>query len=464
MNNLLKFKDNKIKQLIEYIRDSIKDSYFEGHVYIVGGTVRDSILGNDIHDIDLAIDLAYGDVGFANFMTFKDGSLKQDSNPVVLPKCETYKFKLLNNKDFSDIEIECTQTIKTKEKLNDKSKSFGTVEQDAEMRDFTINSIYYNISTDELKDFTNKGFSDISNKILRTCNKPDVTFDSDPIRIIRVLRLASTLGFKIEKETWLSMLKNSNKVLNLSSDSIINETKKILVSEKPSVAIKYMLRCNELISYILPSLQIQQRIKLYNNLDVTLLDNTLDILDTIEPKLEYRLSALLCNLGKVKTYKNNFTNNAEEGAVLSKKWLETMGFPIGITNKVSLAIKLHESFIAYKGKNLPSKSSLREFKANVGENYDLALALIDAINKNSIYKKNSNQVSIIRNKITALEKKDNKNLSVVKLPINGSDIINKFSLKTSPLIGTLLKTVKKEYFNNPNITKEECFEIISKLI
>ena len=464
MNNLLKFKDNKIKQLIEYIRDSIKDSYFEGHVYIVGGTVRDSILGNDIHDIDLAIDLAYGDVGFANFMTFKDGSLKQDSNPVVLPKCETYKFKLLNNKDFSDIEIECTQTIKTKEKLNDKSKSFGTVEQDAEMRDFTINSIYYNISTDELKDFTNKGFSDISNKILRTCNKPDVTFDNDPIRIIRVLRLASTLGFKIEKETWLSMLKNSNKVLNLSSDSIINETKKILVSEKPSVAIKYMLRCNELISYILPSLQIQQRIKLYNNLDVTLLDNTLDILDTIEPKLEYRLSALLCNLGKVKTYKNNFNNNAEEGAVLSKKWLETMGFPIGITNKVSLAIKLHESVIAYKGKNLPSKSSLREFKANAGENYDLALALIDAINKNSIYKKNSNQVNIIRNKISALEKKDNKNLSVVKLPINGSDIINKFSLKTSPLIGTLLKTVKKEYFNNPHITKEECFEIISKLI
>ena len=342
MNNLLKFKDNKIKQLIEYIRDSIKDSYFEGHVYIVGGTVRDSILGNDIHDIDLAIDLAYGDVGFANFMTFKDGSLKQDSNPVVLPKCETYKFKLLNNKDFSDIEIECTQTIKTKEKLNDKSKSFGTVEQDAEMRDFTINSIYYNISTDELKDFTNKGFSDISNKILRTCNKPDVTFDNDPIRIIRVLRLASTLGFKIEKETWLSMLKNSNKVLNLSSDSIINETKKILVSEKPSVAIKYMLRCNELISYILPSLKLQQRIKLYNNLDVTLLDNTLNILDTIEPKLEYRLSALLCNFGKVKTYKNNFTNNAEEGAALSKKWLETMGFPIGITNKVSLAIKLQD--------------------------------------------------------------------------------------------------------------------------
>ena len=97
MNELLNIKDSTIIKLIDYIKDSVKGTLFEGHVYIVGGAVRDWIMGKPCKDIDIVVDIRDGGIGFANFMAFKNGCLISKKNPVVYPTYGTAKFQLLNN-------------------------------------------------------------------------------------------------------------------------------------------------------------------------------------------------------------------------------------------------------------------------------------------------------------------------------------------------------------------------------
>lgn len=461
MNKLFKINNIKYIHLIDFIRDTIKGTYFDNHVYVVGGTVRDWLLGKEVKDIDLVIDIPFGGVGFANFMTFKDGSNQSSKNPVVFPKYGTCKFQLLNNEEFSGIQIECVQSNKSVKDINDKSKSFGTIEDDAKLRDLTINSIYYNISTDEVMDITGKGIDDINNKILRTPINPDITFENDPLRLLRVIRFATYLGYGIEQKTWLSMLKNSDKILTLSCDTVREEVNKILLSDKPSIGFKRMLSCNKLIDYAFPSVQLQNRVLHTQLPEETIFEHTMKVLDRVEPRLEYRLAALLHDIGKLTTFKKDFFQNEDEGCNLSKKLLKMLGYSNSIINNVSSSIGLHEYF---KGKRTPSKKTIRKFKALAGDNYDLILSLIDADNKSQIYGKNINQVPYIRKMVKKIEEKEQRDLKEVKLPINGDDIIKKFSLKSGPIIGTILKTVKNAYFKNPKITKEECFKMIDKII
>ena len=129
-----------------------------------------------------------------------------------------------------------------------------------------------------------------------------------------------------------------------------------------------------------------------------------------------------------------------------------------------MAVALHETLSGYRDKEMPSKKFLRKFKALTGKNYDLVMSLIDANNKCQYYGKKLNQVTMIREKIAQLEAKEHKNLSVVKLPINGTDIMKNFNVKSGPLIGKLLKVIKEAYFNNPKITKEECLDLVSDRI
>lgn len=295
-------------------------------------------------------------------------------------------------------------------------------------------------------------------------SKIDEIYRQDPIKILRTIRFSSQLDWGIEKNTWMSMIRNSYEVLKVPQSRITNELNKILITDKPSKAIIRMLCCNNLLDYVLPAISALQHIYQTKYPKETVLEHTLKVLDSVEPNIENRLAALFHDIGKILTYKKGYANHASEGATFVQKMMGYLKYPKPVIKDVVTAISLHEVFSMYKDKEIPSKKLLRKFRNYVGSNYNLTMDLIDANNKAQYYGKKLNQVMLIKEAIRTIEIKEKKNLTTIKLPVNGNDIKDYFKIKSGPTVGKALKIVKDAYFENPDITKEQCFELISKNI
>ena len=150
----------EFKKIANYIGDIIKDTPWHQHIYIVGGSIRDLCMGNDIKDIDLVIDLPNGGVDFANWCK-EQGYTK---TVVIYETYGTAAMKILNQ------DIECVMT-RGEKYLDDGTRNptveFADLKEDAFRRDLTINALYYNVSTGEILDPTGYGIKDIENKICR---------------------------------------------------------------------------------------------------------------------------------------------------------------------------------------------------------------------------------------------------------------------------------------------------------
>ena len=153
----------EFSNITSYIGSIIKGTPFEGHVFAVGGSVRDFYMGNEIKDIDLVIDLPHGGVDFANWC--KDQGY---TNTVVI--YETYGTAMFKFKEFPGEEIECVMT-RGEKYIDSGSRNptvkFADLNEDAFRRDLTINALYYDVTNKKIIDPTGYGIKDIENKIIR---------------------------------------------------------------------------------------------------------------------------------------------------------------------------------------------------------------------------------------------------------------------------------------------------------
>ena len=166
------------EQIVSILKSIIKDTKFENHTYTVGGCERDRILGNEIKDIDLVIDsIPNGGIKFAEYL-YENGYLVYQ--PVIYENFGTVMFRLI---DFPDIELEAVHTRKETYRGDSRNPetAFGTIEEDCQRRDFTVNAFYRNISTGKVHDFNGNSKKDLLNKEIRACGDPDVIFWGGPI-------------------------------------------------------------------------------------------------------------------------------------------------------------------------------------------------------------------------------------------------------------------------------------------
>lgn len=157
-------------QIRQYLRELIRGTEWEGHVFAVGGCCRDELMGQPIKDVDMAVNLPCGGIRFAEWL-FESGYAISD--PVTFPM---YGTAMLRLQEFPEDEIELVQT--RKEKYSDHSRRnpeivFGSLEEDCRRCDLTINSLYYDISHEQFFDITGHGVADIRNHIIRTPTDPD---------------------------------------------------------------------------------------------------------------------------------------------------------------------------------------------------------------------------------------------------------------------------------------------------
>lgn len=212
-------------KILDYFRGIAAGTKWEGHLYAVGGCVRDEILGSEIHDVDIAVDLPNGGILFTRWLQRRR---QLTGAPVFFHKFGTAKLRL---RRFPDDEIELVQT--RAEQYTDKTSRCpevvsGDIRQDCFRRDFTVNTLYRNISTGEILDMTGHAIEDIKTGILRTPMDPYETFDDDPVRILRCLRFAARFGWHIDPDTKEALAANIERLAIVSRERWAAEFKKML--------------------------------------------------------------------------------------------------------------------------------------------------------------------------------------------------------------------------------------------
>lgn len=291
-------------KICAYLREVIRGTTWEGNVFTVGGCIRDMLMDRDIHDVDLAVTMPDGGIMFALWLEQKGLTL---TPPILYPRFSTSKLRL---KAFPEEEIEVVQT--RKEQYTDANSRnpeicFGTLKEDCDRRDLTINSLYQNVSTGEILDLTGRGIKDIKEHKIRTPMKPEDTFSDDPIRILRAIRFAYKFNWPISREMFEAMRKNAGRMKIVRRPRLSGEFEKALLGPDP---VKLMKTLRELgvLDRILPELQHLYRKKVKDNRAKnekhlrlpTLWDDTMNRLAETPPVLSERFAALFSDFDKVK--------------------------------------------------------------------------------------------------------------------------------------------------------------------
>lgn len=249
--------------ICEYLSSLINGTEWQGHIYAVGGCCRDEIMQREINDVDLAIDLENGGIRFAKLLHKMHLCIGEPTT------FERYGTAMLRLKRFPEYEIEMVQTRRgkyTAENAKNPGMVFGSVEDDCLRRDFTINSLYYNISTHEYIDITGNAIDDIHNKVLRTPMDAEMTFYDDPVRILRGIRMACVLGWKLDQQLIETMRKGMSGLRLIKVERIRAEFEKMMLCQNPTRALE-LLRSTGAMHYVAPELEKTYRRKISSTND-----------------------------------------------------------------------------------------------------------------------------------------------------------------------------------------------------
>lgn len=458
---------DKFLEICHYLKHILSDSDFIGHTYVVGGAVRDFIMGNEIKDVDLVISLPLGGLNLANWLYDNDFLAYK---PVLYPTYGTSMFQL---KEFPDIELEAVQT--RKEQYKDKNSRnpetvFGTLIEDAMRRDLTINALYYNIDSGKIEDITGQGLNDIEKHIIRVTSDPDVVYQDDPLRILRCIRFSSRFGWRIEEATFCGMIRNVHRLEIITKERIKDELNKMLLTKKPSVALN-MIRSIGATDYIATELGMTYYIhqNKYHNYN-TVWEHTMMVMDNSMPRLELRMAALLHDIGKTVTETTDSDGNVHfyrhefASSDMCDTILRRLKYSNDVIRKVQIMVKNHMRTKQF-GDDLSSMKtkSLLKLEYELGkDNFDNCLDLIDADNLS--HGKGyclPNQVKNIRKKVKELEEQGISMFSY-RLPIDGNDVMRELGIPPSSKVRDCLKWAMKFAYNEPNITREKLLKQIKQ--
>lgn len=460
---------NKVKLAAEFIKDFIKGTEWENKIYIAGGYVRDELMGIEPHDIDLLVNTNNGGILFAEWITKKLGIYREESNPITYPRFGTAMFTLrkmnYEGEDISDVEIECVMPRKeTYEEGNRKPDvSSGDLGDDVHRRDFTVNSLLKNLSTDEVVDLTGMGKDDIKKGVVRTPLEPDVIFSEDPLRMLRSIRFSVKYNWKLPIFMIKSIKKNAKKISYISFERINDELSKMLLTDNPDKAIR-LIQFTGLSKYIFPELDKLINLPQNKYHDSDAMTHTLKVLKNTPPDIITRLAALFHDIGKYKTISNDdgevhFYGHEEMSGYIAADILRRLKYPKTVIRDVVDLIVNHMRTKESGNEGNMSKRSLRKLKLEMGNNLEKLLDLIHADNISHAKQYcMPDQVENIRKKLKDLDISDN--VITGKLPLDGDDIMRILNINKGPMVGKMLDKLKDIYLDNPKITKEEAEKII----
>lgn len=438
--------DNKrYNDICSYLKKVTDGTEWTNHVFVVGGCVRDEVMKRPIKDVDLAVDLLNGGIRFSMWLYEKGLTTRE---PVTYP---TYSTAMFHLKEFPNDELEAVQT--RKETYEDKTNrnpttAYGTIKEDCMRRDLTINALYKNITSGEILDMTERGLDDIKNHIIRTPLDADITFDDDPLRMLRCIRFATRYGWAIEKTTLEAIHRNHKRLEIITAERIKDEITKIFsVGENSAQALQYIIdtKLEEIIfgvscALFVPFENIEGYGKAVTALRKMKSDNYLA-----------NLAIILIAIGDSE-YDDVYT------------FCKKLKFSNDELNKIWKYIKFQKFILNQPYVTLYDKAKLRELMHRIGDYDDMKTILLIEKAFNSPFEEVDNDVMRDVDHILSTDKKYyNVNFFDYHLPINGNDIIEEFGFKDKR-IKTMLDEGMKIAYVLPNITKETCIKLLKHLI
>lgn len=452
---------------IEFLSAEIKNSKWKGKVFMAGGGIRDELLGLDLHDIDLVIEFPNGGIEFANWLCRKLG-IYSSSNPVVFERFGTAKFNLrgvnYKGQNLSDIDVECvmTRTEQYDGKTRKPEVAHGTLAQDAERRDFTVNSLMKDLSTGEILDLTGMGKNDIKTGIVRSAIDPNIIFKEDPLRMLRAIRFAVKYKWSLPLFMIKAIKANAHMLKNISMERVQDELNKMLVTGSPDSAIR-IIQMTGLSQYVMPELDLLIGLKqnIYHKWDAN--KHTLEVLKGVPADLKTRLTALFHDIGKAQTKTvvddaTHFYEHEDVGEKIARDIMIRLKYPNSIIDAVCAGVKNH---MRLKGAgnegNIISDKALRKLQAELGDNLEMTLDVMDSDNRaHAAAHAMPNQISGIRGRLSNLKPINPKR----DLPINGNDIMSTLNIKPGPIIKILLAAVEDATYENPHLSRAEALRIV----
>ena len=412
--------------------------------YVVGGYVRDMLIGRNSSDIDIMVE---GDgISFAKKLAKK---LKVD----ITVDYERFGTALIPH---PELEIEVASARKEDYEANSRKPevTFTTVEEDMSRRDFTINAIAASIMPDSFGTLYDPfgGLKDLQKGLIITPLDPDETFSDDPLRMLRAVRFAAQLQYNIASTTKESISRNVKRMEIISWERIRDEIIKSLKTDKPSTAF-YLMKDTGLLTHVFPELDIMSGVEIIGgkgHKDIFI--HTLQVVDNaakLSQNMEVRFAALVHDIAKPKTRHFDkkkgwtFHGHDEIGRRMLKKVAQRMKLPNSLRDYLMLLTKLHLRPITLAMEGI-TDSAVRRVMAEAGEHIDALMTLCraDITTKNQkLVKKYMGNFERVENLMKDVNLRDE--MRAFQSPVRGDEIMKACGLAPGRHVGKIKKAIEE---------------------
>ncbi|MFT6924412.1 MAG: poly(A) polymerase [Crocinitomicaceae bacterium] len=431
--------------------------------YVIGGFVRDLILERPSKDIDIVV------IGNGLDLAKACADKLRVKKVSVFERFGTAQFV------YKDLEVEFVGARKESYRSDSRKPTVenGTLQDDQNRRDFSINALAISLHKDNFGDLIDPfgGMEDIENEIIRTPLEPAKTYSDDPLRMMRAIRFAAQLDFKIERKSLEAISENAHRLEIISQERIMDELNKIILSKTPSRGFK-LLNSTKLLHQFFPEMIALQGIETRDGKSHK--DNfyhTLEVLDNISENTDnlwLRWAAIMHDIAKPPTKRFNdtagwtFHGHEDLGSRWVPKIFKRMKLPLDHKMKyVQKLVRLHLRPISLV-KGHVTDSAVRRLLFEAGDDVDdlMTLCNADITSKNDFkvkkYKKNFDDV---KQKLLAVEEKDH--IRNFQPPVSGDLIMKTFGLEPCAEIGVLKNKIKEAILEGTiENDKDEAFKFM----